>query len=210
MSDQGPANTQPPDPSRQPVPAQQPIVVNVVTPSAQVPLSGLAVTSMVLGIVGLVLAFIPFINFFAVVLGLLAVVLGIIAIVQADGVKHRGRGMGVAGLVLGVITGIIVFLMLVVFAVAVNSSVNAADEASLKSDLIVAATAFEVYYTQNGSYPTSMSDAGLGFSPNAGNDIEIASVTDTSYCLDATSADAADATWHFDSAVGHVASGSRP
>ena len=59
---------------------------------------GLAVASLVLGIVALVLCWIPIINFMSFVLGILALIFGIIA-----AVKNAGRGLGIAGLIIGIL-----------------------------------------------------------------------------------------------------------
>jgi len=78
---------------------------------ATVPTSGLAVTSMVLGILGL---FMPCIG---LVLGVLAVIFGGVSLGQINRARGRigGRGMAIAGLVTGLIAltiyGIVVVLM---------------------------------------------------------------------------------------------------
>lgn len=56
---------------------------------------GLAIASLVLGILAIINSFIPIINFIAYILGIIALILGIIAIV-----KNAGRGMAIAGVVL--------------------------------------------------------------------------------------------------------------
>ena len=63
----------------------------------------MAITSLVLGIVGVLLAAIPFINLIAYIPCMLAIVFGIIAIVVANGIKRRGRPLGIAGTALGLV-----------------------------------------------------------------------------------------------------------
>lgn len=72
--------------------------------SSRPPLSGLAVTAFVLGIIGILLAFIPLVNVISFLLATIALVMGIIGIVLANGIKRRGRGLAIAGVVLAVLT----------------------------------------------------------------------------------------------------------
>jgi len=67
---------------------------------------GLAVASMVLGIVGIVFSFIPFISVIGVICAIIAIIMSVCAknaIDQSNG-ELTGRGMATAGLVLGIIT----------------------------------------------------------------------------------------------------------
>ncbi len=107
-----------------PMSVPPPVVVNVVAPATAVPMSGLAVTSLILGILAVVFSFIPFVNFFSFILGGLALIFGVIAAVTANGVKRRGRGMGIAGLVLGAISLVIAVLMIVAFVAVVDDAVT--------------------------------------------------------------------------------------
>lgn len=81
-----------PAPAPQPVPAKQG--------------NGFAVTALVLGLVGLIVfSWIPGINLFTgIPLGLLAVIFGIVAIVKSGSRGGKGKGAGIAGLILGVLT----------------------------------------------------------------------------------------------------------
>jgi hypothetical protein len=91
---------------------QQPYYVQIQKP----PSNGLAITSMILGIVAIVIgvwALIPFLGIFAAVTGFLpaviAVILGHIGTLRARQMSGTGRGQAMAGLVTGYITlGIIV------------------------------------------------------------------------------------------------------
>lgn len=68
--------------------------------------NGFAVTALVLGLVGLIVfSWIPGINLFtAIPLGVLAIIFGIVAIVKAGSRGGKGKGAGIAGLILGVLT----------------------------------------------------------------------------------------------------------
>lgn len=80
---------------------------------------GLAVASMVCGIVGFCIAFIPFAGaFISLVLAVLAVVMGGIAISKANKqpAEFGGKGMAITGLVLGIIQLAFVVLVLIFFA----------------------------------------------------------------------------------------------
>jgi len=91
---------------------QQPYYVQIQRP----PSNGLAITSMILGIVALVIgvwALIPFLGIFAAATGffpaVIAVILGHIGMARARQMAGTGRGQAMAGLVTGYITlGIIV------------------------------------------------------------------------------------------------------
>lgn len=63
---------------------------------------GLAIASLVLGILAIVNSFIPFLNVVSYIFAILAVIFGIIGIV-----KKTGRGMAIAGLVMGILSFII-------------------------------------------------------------------------------------------------------
>lgn len=82
---------------------------------------GLAIASLVLGILAIINSFIPIINFIAYILGIIALILGIIAIV-----KNAGRGMAIAGVVLA---GVALILATVINA-GTASVVNEALEES--------------------------------------------------------------------------------
>jgi hypothetical protein len=74
--------------------------------------SGLAIASIILGIVGLALAWVPIVNYIAMVLGLIALVLGGVGIFKSH------RMMSIAGAVLGLVA---IVASLAVYAAFVNS-----------------------------------------------------------------------------------------
>jgi hypothetical protein len=70
--------------------------------------AGLAIASMVLGIIALLLSWIPIINNLAAVLAVVGLGLGIPALLRARKGTHEGRGMAVAGLVTSVVAIVVV------------------------------------------------------------------------------------------------------
>lgn len=60
--------------------------------------SGLAVTSLVLGIIGACLSFIPIVNNLSFVLGILAIVFGFVAVI-----RKRSKEMAIAGIIVSII-----------------------------------------------------------------------------------------------------------
>lgn len=73
------------------------------------PVSGLAVTGLVLGIIALLISWIPIINNLAFILGIIGLIFAIIGIVKTKrDSQRRGRGMAIAGTVLSVISLLIV------------------------------------------------------------------------------------------------------
>ncbi|MCA1029765.1 hypothetical protein LCL95_01810 [Bacillus timonensis] len=79
--------------------------------------SGMAVASLVLGIVGLVLGLIPFVGWFMLPAWILAIVFG------AVGLKRgQSKGMSWSGLVLGVITFVYKFGFWILIALGSSTS----------------------------------------------------------------------------------------
>ncbi|GAB3645062.1 DUF4190 domain-containing protein [Glycomyces tarimensis] len=96
---QQPGYGQPQQPYAQPgmAPAMAPQYGGM--PPQQLP-KGLAIASMVLGIVGAALFCIPFVNF---VCAILAAIMGGIGLKKANAGQAGGKGMAITGLVLGII-----------------------------------------------------------------------------------------------------------
>ena len=76
----------------------------------QKPRTGMAITSLVLGIIAFLLAWFPIGSYLAVLLALLSVIFGIIAIRRA-----AGKGMAVAGLILGGLALVISIIASIVY-----------------------------------------------------------------------------------------------
>lgn len=80
---------------------------------------GMAIASMVLGIVAVVLAFIPILGIVAFLLGAIAIILGIVALI-----KKRGKGQAITGL----ITGIVSFIIAGIVTAITGAFIGAVDE----------------------------------------------------------------------------------
>ncbi len=74
-----------------------------------IPTSGMAVTSMVLGIIGLALFCVWFI---AVICDVLAIIFGAVALQQTKAGKAGGQGMAIAGIVCGIVSlaGVVIYM----------------------------------------------------------------------------------------------------
>ncbi|WP_051298741.1 DUF4190 domain-containing protein [Arthrobacter castelli] len=88
------------------------------------PSKGMAITSLVFGIVAVVLCLIPFVGFISIVGGLVAVVLGIIALVK----KKPGRGMSIAGIIMGAVGAVIAVIITIVSIWAINAGMESMSE----------------------------------------------------------------------------------
>lgn len=110
MSEQPPA---PPPPARggPPVP-QQPMTPAQATAQQS---NGMAVASLVLGIVAVVSGIIPFLFVLGPVLGVLAIIFGFIGIGKANQ-TGVGKGMAIAGLVLGIVGTVLGILWIFAFS----------------------------------------------------------------------------------------------
>ena len=76
---------------------------------AELPRSGLAIASLVLGIIGIASVVFPELGIFV---GLLAIVFGAIGLTQVTNGTRRGQGFAIAGLVLGIIGLVLAAFML--------------------------------------------------------------------------------------------------
>lgn len=115
--------------------------------------SGLATTSLVLGIIGIVLSFIPIINNIAFILGVLAIIFGIIPLI-----KKASKGKAIAGIILAVLT--------IVITLSMQSAVGKAlDETSKELDKATGARTEEVLKTDVnvtlGNFEASVDEYGL-------------------------------------------------
>ncbi len=77
-------------------------------PQERLPISGLAIASLVLGVIGVPFSVIPL---FGILGGVLAVIFGAIGISQVSRKQRRGMGIAIAGVVIGAID---LFIFLVV------------------------------------------------------------------------------------------------
>lgn len=90
----------------------------------KLPRSGMAVASLVLGIVGIVTSVLPIINNLSFVMAVLGLVFGIIGIVGVTRGKKSGKGLAIAGVVLSVITVILVLVMQATFSAALDQALE--------------------------------------------------------------------------------------
>jgi hypothetical protein len=86
--------------------------------------SGLAIASMVLGIIALLLSWVPIINNLAAVLGLVGLGLGIPALIRARRGTGAGTGLAITGLVTSVLAIVIVILTQLFFLKVVDEVGN--------------------------------------------------------------------------------------
>jgi hypothetical protein len=98
-------------------------------PDVGAPKKGLALTSMILGIVAVVLCLVPIINTLAFVIALAAAVVGIIALVQIGKGKQQGKGMGIAGIIMAVVAIIGVIVSQLFYVKVLDDVSDAIDDA---------------------------------------------------------------------------------
>lgn len=91
------------------------------------PTSGMAVTSLVTGIIALISSFVPLLNLLSFPFVLLAIIFGAIGLWQTVKGTKGGKGLAVAGLVLGV-------LALLVTVVMYGSAASVADSSDATTD----------------------------------------------------------------------------
>lgn len=89
--------------------------------------NGLAIASLVCGIIALLLSWIPFVNLLAFVLGLVAVGTGIGGIRRARTPGVGQKGLAVGGLVTGIIALLLSLLIIVLFIVGFAGAWNDPD-----------------------------------------------------------------------------------
>lgn len=89
--------------------------------------SGMAIASLVLGIVAAATSFLPFINNLSFPLAVLAVIFGIVGIIGVARGKRSGRGLAIAGIVVAVVAGAVTLSAQAFYAAAIDHAVNEAD-----------------------------------------------------------------------------------
>jgi len=90
--------------------------------------AGLAVASMVLGIIALLLSWVPVINNVAAVLAVVALALGVPALLRARRGTHGGQGLAITGLVTSVVAIVVVILTQAFYASVLDEVERAFDE----------------------------------------------------------------------------------
>lgn len=84
--------------------------------------SGMAVASLVLGIVAAALSWVPIVNNLAFLVGLVGLVLGIVAIVGCGRKGKSGKGLAIAGVVLGVVALVVVLATQSAYTAAIDEA----------------------------------------------------------------------------------------
>jgi Domain of unknown function (DUF4190) len=90
--------------------------------------AGLAIASMVLGIIALLLSWIPIINNVAAIIAVVGLGLGIPALIRARRGTHNGSGMAITGLVTSVLAIVLVILTQMLFVKAIDEVENSINE----------------------------------------------------------------------------------
>ncbi|MGY1729974.1 DUF4190 domain-containing protein [Geodermatophilus sp. SYSU D01045] len=90
--------------------------------------AGLAVASMVLGIIALLLSWVPIVNNVAAVIAVVGLALGIPALLRARRGTHRGKGLSIAGLVTSVVAIAVVFATQAFYASVIDEVADSLDE----------------------------------------------------------------------------------
>lgn len=142
--------------------------------------SGLAVSSLVLGILGLVFSLIPIINILGIILGIIGLVLGVVGIFKSS------RTMAIIGSALSLLAIIVSVAITGAFASAVDEGVNGSGETravvySIESD---APTVSATYSTIDGGNIGQSQDTAA--TPPWTAEIEASDATFSSYTLTAS------------------------
>jgi Domain of unknown function (DUF4190) len=90
--------------------------------------AGLAIASMVLGIIALLLSWIPIINNVAAIIAVVGLGLGIPALIRARRGTHNGSGMAITGLVTSVLAIVLVILTQMLFVKAIDEVEKSVNE----------------------------------------------------------------------------------
>ncbi len=90
--------------------------------------AGLAIASMVLGIIALLLSWVPIINNVAAVVAVVALGLGIPALLRARRGTHGGKGMAITGLITSLVAIVVVILSQAFYASVIDEVERSLDE----------------------------------------------------------------------------------
>ena len=138
--------------------------------------NGLAITSLVLGIVWL-----------SGLGSLLAVIFGHVARGQIRRTGQRGKGLATAGLILGYLgVAVIVTLVIAISVHTFQTQQTSGYDAAVRSDLRTAANAEESYNTDHSAYTTNraaLSAAPYGFVASTGDSIVVGVDGYNGYCV---------------------------
>jgi hypothetical protein len=96
--------------------------------------AGLAIASMVLGIIALLLSWVPIINNVAAVLAVVGLGLGIPALLRARRGTHNGTGLAITGLVTSVLALVLVVVTQLIFVKVIDEVERSIDESVSEAD----------------------------------------------------------------------------
>lgn len=124
-------------------------------PQNNIPTSGFAITSLVLGII----SFIPLVG---LLIGVLAIIFGIIAKFKIKKGEYSGKGLSTAGIILGVIGMLFTIALygsLFYFAFVAKGGPFEQPKRKLSAQLLTQdAGLIELYKTKTGKYPASLEE----------------------------------------------------
>lgn len=120
-------------------------------PEQKVPTSGLAIASLVCGLLGFV---------FSLLTGIPAIIMGHMAMsrIKASNGTLGGGGMALAGTILGYVTTLIIGLIAILAGIAtplILKAQKAAELAELQNNVELIASDFQVHYSKNNRFPSS-------------------------------------------------------
>ena len=90
--------------------------------------AGLAIASMVLGIIALLISWIPIVNNLAAVIALVGLGLGIPALIRARRGTHTGQGMAITGLITSVVALVLVVVTQLFYSAVIHEVERSLDE----------------------------------------------------------------------------------
>lgn len=129
--------------------------------------SGMAVASLVLGIIGIATSFLPIVNNGSFFLAILGVIFGIVGIVGINKGKKKGKGLGIAGIVLSVVTIVVVLVTQSLYSAALDevaSNLSSSSSISASTDQTQqggASNAVASADTSSAPYEVTIDDATL-------------------------------------------------
>lgn len=89
-----------------------------------VPLSAMAVTALVLGIIALLTSFLPIVNNISFLFALLGIIFGIVAVVATVRGTRRGKPLAISALVINVIAVVVVLATQAMFSAAIDEATS--------------------------------------------------------------------------------------
>lgn len=121
--------------------------------------SGLAVASMILGIVGIL----TFCMLIGMVFGVIALILGIISLIKINKQKEElsGKGFAITGIITGGMVTLLIPIVGILAAIAIpnfKSAMSHSNVSTIQQEMRTIATALEAYYIDYDQYPLPQYD----------------------------------------------------